>query len=633
MVTEYTTKVYTCGLRPPAENADLVSEQIRLGHRYYNRLIEIEHEKRQRDHEIVGAHGDADALQAAIDEQVVVVEQVVARIRRWRIANGKKVASKDLRMELAAAKKSLKAARAELRELRRVIKQDPEIAASRVALWAEDSAARKRARAECGIPHGTYIQVEQAVEAACKAPMAPGCETPWWELPRFKRWKGEGCVGLQLQQRDGEYMDTDALFGRSDPRLQIDPVPSTAWDRRRSREQRTVVRMRIGSECRRCGALCTSIHCPEGGDGGAAYRSPVWASWPMILHRPLPEGALIKWAKVKRERIVGKARWRWSLHLTIDEPEQEPRCGEGTVAVDVGWRKTETGMRVGYWQDDSGDHNSINIDHEILDRLRKVDELESIRKRNMNAAKSQLRAWLATWEEVPDWMREASRHMHAWRSQNRLAGLALHWRQNRWEGDNPGYEDLEDWRKQDKHLWAWQDNLRGKVLRRRREVYRVAAARLAERYDTVVLTDFDLRDTQRHPSDTSTREEIDAVKWQQKAAACSVLRGCIRNAFTSRGGRIVEVEAKLMSRTCHGCGHDGEWAKPEELEHTCQGCGETWDRDVNSTTNMLRAARERSDDDDGRPKKRAAKWAKRHGRSKNENDDDGTSRNAGDKVA
>jgi len=624
-------KVYKYGLRPPTENADLVSEQIRLGHRYYNRLIEIEHDKRRRDHEIVGAHGDAGAIQEVIDSKESIVEAKVDQIRKWRVAHGKKVAPKGLREELAAAKESLQTSRAELRELRRVIKQDPEIAASRVALWAEDSAARKRARAECGIPHGTYIQIEMSVEAACKAPMAPGRETPWWELPRFKRWKGEGCVGLQLQQRDGEYMDTESLFGCSDSRLQIGPVPSTAWDGGHRREQRTMVRIRIGSECQKCGAFCTSRHCPECGDGGVAYRSPVWATWPMILHRLIPDGSVVKWAKVKREKIAGKDRW--SLHLTIDEPEQEPRCGEGTVAVDVGWRKTETGMRVGYWQDDSGDHHSICIDHEILDRLRKVDELESIRKRNMNAAKSQLRSWLATWEEVPDWMREAERHMHAWRSQNRLACLVLRWRHSRWEGDDRGYEDLEDWRKQDKHLWTWQENLRGKVLRRRREVYRVEAARLAERYDTVVLTDFDLRDTQRHPSDTSTKEEIDAVKWQQKAAACSVLRQSIRNAITSRGGRVIEVEAKLMSRTCYRCGYAGEWAKPEELEHTCPACGSTWDRDFNSTMNMLRAARERSGDEDEKPAERVAKWAKLGRHKTADSVANGTARNEGDRVA
>jgi len=123
------------------------------------------------------------------------------------------------------------------------------------------------------------------------------------------------------------------------------------------------------------------------------------------------------------------------------------------------------------------------------------------------------------------------------------------------------------------------------------------------------------------------------VKWQQKAAACSVLRQCIRNAITSRGGRVIEVEAELMSRTCHLCGHDGEWEKPEELEHTCQGCGERWDRDVNSTTNMLRSARERSGDEDGTPPRRPAKWAKlgRHKTAKSV--DDGTARNGGGKVA
>lgn len=36
-----TTRVYKYGLLPPTHNAELVADEMRRGHRYYNRLIEI----------------------------------------------------------------------------------------------------------------------------------------------------------------------------------------------------------------------------------------------------------------------------------------------------------------------------------------------------------------------------------------------------------------------------------------------------------------------------------------------------------------------------------------------------------------------------------------------------------------
>jgi len=42
-----TTLVYRYGCLPPTEKADLVDQQISLAHKYQNKLIEFEHQRRK----------------------------------------------------------------------------------------------------------------------------------------------------------------------------------------------------------------------------------------------------------------------------------------------------------------------------------------------------------------------------------------------------------------------------------------------------------------------------------------------------------------------------------------------------------------------------------------------------------
>jgi hypothetical protein len=603
---EYTTRVYKYGLRPPTENVDLIDEQISRAHSYYNKLIEIEQEKSARYRAVVSAHHDIETQEQVAAQHKAAVVALVEEIKAWRIKARKKIAPKEMRDKLAEAKAVSKAAYATLRELRHTIKTDPEIVARLQEVYDWCAVARKQARKECRKPlegmrgcyWGTYLLIEQSVDAAREAAIKQAKEaakavakdaakaTPPPEhgerrvkrhlgVPHFRRWTGHGSVGAQIQHG----LSIAEVMSCEDTRLRIEPVPETAWDKGHKRECWTMLWLRIGSN----------------------GRTPIWAKWPVILHRPFPLGAQIVWVKVLREKI--EAKYRWSVHLTLRIPIQKPTCGDGSVAVDIGWRRTEDGMRVGYWQDGARYHDILMLPNNVITEFQKLEDLQSIRDKNKNVMYIAFKAWLDAQDKrtLPEWFREAIRTIHTWKSPARFAALAIRWRDkpdtkppvfNRWPGDDAGFALIESWRKQDKHLWTWEVNLRDQVQRHRREGYRVIAAQLAQTYGTLVLTDFDLRNIQRHVAMESDKKEIELVRWQQKTACCSNLRQCLTDAFKSRGGRVVTVEAKLVTRTCHVCGYAEPWKRPAELNHTCDGCGRTWDRDVNSTTNMLRRAYE-----------------------------------------
>lgn len=591
-------KVYRYGLvriyKTDDNRADLeaqeaaIAHQIRAAHNYYNALIAVERDRRVQRNAIIAPIGDLPALQQQVDEAKARVEEISDEIKAWRSRNRKQRAPAESRNKLKAAKEARNVAVAAYRALHEQIRKDPAMQADLKVV--DDQAkvasiqARTQARTVDGLYWGTYLTVEAAAKAACTT-----------ANPRFRRWRRSNPATLAVQFQKG--VAPEALF-RPNNKFYIEPTSDA--------QPRTLLHMRIGRDDR---------------------RRPLLATWRVTLHRPLPPDAVVKWAKVTRTFVA--RRECWALHLTVDVPVV-PRKARGiAVAVDVGWRKIADGMRVAYYQGEDGREAPIMLDpppdehHQrkenyvpIMDRFRKVEDLQSIRKKRMNQVAKDLKVWMQG-QILPDWFRQSCQYMHAWRSANRFAGLYFKWRDNRFLGDEDGYSLLKKWYVKDTHLWTWEANQRTRVQRFRRHWYREIAAELAKRYGTLIINDFDLRDTQKHAKLEAGKHEVDLVRWQQTKACCSELRTALKQAFWSRGGHVLQVPAAMVTRRCSVCGYDKPWKRPEELLHTCENPDpnvprHTLDRDHNSTTNMLRMGAKDQIAKPIWPIKRKSRWAKVH---------------------
>jgi transposase len=172
-------------------------------------------------------------------------------------------------------------------------------------------------------------------------------------------------------------------------------------------------------------------------------------------------------------------------------------------------------------------------------------------------------------------------------SPDRFRFVALLWRHRRFAGDEGAYDLIETWRKRDLHLDQYELGLRRAAAGRRREAYRVAAARLSARYRTIIVDDTDLRDLAKNPTIGSDEPKISTIKHQQRSAAGSVLRGAMQNAFF---GRCEKGSAAWMTRCCYQCGSvDLDWeTRDGKRDHTCPSCNATWDRDANLCRNLIR---------------------------------------------
>ena len=612
-----TTLVYKYGLRRPTANADLVDEQMRLAHRYQNRLIEIERARREAVRAVFSKRDEAIAPQLqAVEEIETALVESIAGIKAGRASTRSRSDTAEQRAHVAALRDRKREALTTLKTARAALEMNAETKAALATAEETAHAAIREARSTCGVFWGTYLRIEAAMDAARKMPLWSRGEP---NDPRFRRWDGEGLIAVQVQSVR-PCSSADLLTG-TDTRIQVslEPLPDGPVSRTKTTKRRGTMRLRIGSE-------------------GPGNRTPIWAEFPMLMHRPLPEESTITWAVVTRRRTAD--RDAYELHLTLALPEgasrtfgareREERKGDGAVFVNYGWRKKDDGgRRVAYWRDDCGGEGEILMDPAVLSGLRKVEDLQSIRSQHMDAMRTALSEWLKTNKDtLPDWLREETEFLHQWRSPGRFVGLCRKWSVQRFDGDAEGLELLVAWERGvwreelnrmdggDRHLWQWQEHQRSKSLGRRKDHYRRIAADLARRYAVLVVEKFDLCDTQRHKPVESEEVEIAAARLQQKDAAISELRGCMIQAFTARGGRVVKVESHLDTQRCFECGCEERWDAARTVEHTCTGCDRTWDQDANNVKNIERKfkefiQRERSDGEGIPAAKTLAKWAKK----------------------
>lgn len=519
------------------------------GHKYRNTLCSLEIERRTKVADLLtklcGDVATAESIVLELEQQIEdAYKQIDSRSKRVPV---------ELRDRVATLKAQLRDARQRLKSTKYEAYQRPDVvtAQAEVSAWHRD--AVKTARANSGCYWGTYLLAEEAMSRSHIG--AP---------PRFKSWTGDGMLGVQLQ---GGLTVADCLSG-TDTRLQlvIDDTSHTKGFAKGKR--RAVCRFRIGTEEDR--------------------RTPIFAEFTTFVHRPLPSTGVIKTAKLVRRNIGSQNHWE--LQLTVDDShESVPSVGAtGIVAVHAGWRSLENGsIQVATWCGSDGQSGILTISEREITAGDVTDGLRSTRDHAFNNAKADLRTWLDATEdnsaELPEWLTEETRFLHAWKSPKRLVALVKRWTKKRFDGDDKIYNHIEAWRKQDKHLWLWEAHQRHKTRIRVRDSYRKLAAELSIRYLHSATVKIDAKTLLAKPDVSDDEEDVGSnVRRKGYTASPGMLLETIRKKF---GERDIAVDGNGISTTCCKCGGTANgWPTV-----TCDTCRSTIDVDRNAC--MIQLAR------------------------------------------
>lgn len=564
--SEIPTKIFTYGAFAPIENVELVEEQYKYAHLYMNKLIEIERRRRQKYRELLQKSSEeARNLVVKMADISSKINGLYEIVRADRIKNRSRREDHVLAIEIRRLKDERSDYAEKLREIGKKLKDSSET--FRAALKQLDEEANdevKKARASSNLYWGTYNLIEKSMEQVRKSK----------NEPRFRKWdEAPARLGVQIQKTAGKVgMTVDQLFSGVDPRIQVRAVPEEAWMMprgERRRQTRTEVKLRIGS------------------DG----RKPVWATFPMALHRPLPKDSVIKLAWIHRIKIAHQWVYRFQISAESKSFVRPNRIDSGAIGIDIGWRRRAglSVMRMAFGADEEGRSYDVHLPPDHTDKLAHVDSLEAIRGRHFKEVMDYLKEWLATNPALPDWWIAKAPHITSWRSSVRLEKFVWYWRSRRFAADADVFGFLDTWRKKERHLHEWSDNERDKTLARRKEYYRVLAATLARRYSHLVIEKFNLRKMARAPElEEGESWMSEKARFSRFRAAPNEFRQALRAAASKYGSQIIEVPAERTTLMCHLCGHDVPWDTSAPVEHKCEGCGAKWDQDHNAAINILR---------------------------------------------
>lgn len=453
-------------------------------------------------------------------------------------------------------------------------------------------------RTIAAIKHGTYSLVEKAIEQASEDPAGPA----------FRRFSGEGRIGIQLTENKG--LTVPELLACESTKLRLQIHPHRGKGKPESARTQT----------RQYGTLWLRAGSDENLD-------PIWIKIPMLLHRPLPEGAIIKWCWLHARRRGSGTEWRVQFSIEV-EPRRRTADSDDVVALHLAWRKMGDRIRAGYLVRSDGQSEEIVLPAYIADGFARAEARRGYGDNHFDYVRKTLKTWQEDVGGAPGWLVEAIMHMDKWRAHWKLARVARRWAEEtlgaariaelwqRWKklrlDGTPrvdlfalpgeidawacaqGIEDgaarmalyLEWWRRKDQHLKAIENSARSHAENRRKYERQVLAKCWSERVQRLIVDDMRLDQLARRAKPSEKDQQHDAARRQRQMVAPGELRELFKLAF----GKVdtIEVSSEGLASTCAECGGAFN-ADLEDAIGVCEN-GHRMDRDENAARNMLTRA-------------------------------------------
>lgn len=577
--SESDVTVFRYGLLAPLNWGRDVEDELFRMNALWNKLVEIENANRERYREIISASPALSDVSGRIEDLQREREDLIAERNRRRAAVRSK--SKADTADLDERIKAIKAELAPLYERRKALLAEARAQQKPLlnALEAERREAVKKARQESGCFWPNYNAVISSYEVARRRAMQTG------SMLRFRRFTREGRLVNQIQGG----MTVEDLFA--------------------CRHSQAGIRLNGQSRGRQTGTLYVTAYTGRDGSGRRIRRN---VEFPIILHRPIPNDAVIKEVEVNIRRrspnvvrcltdtdggpILEYGEAEYSVSFTCQIPTRGRVAGASAAGINIGWKRVSGGLRVA-----TAAFHDGTIDHLILpdEWIRKYEHVQALRSGidksdgEMHAAlREALRDMLIFEQDGPrvEGLSESDhRLLSAIKRAPKAPGRAmdaLAWRLK--ETPNMPFvanlsATIEAWRKARKRMILEMDNLRGKLLARRKDLYRNFAARIVARAGAIALDDTDYRAASLvERKDGEDPELHEKARLQRVMAAPHELRLAIEQAAAKRGGYIERHGGSINH--CRACGSRNVSG---DIARHCHACGSVFDVDENAARNLL----------------------------------------------
>lgn len=559
-----TARVYAYGCDAPSTGLAAIDAEHTLQRAMWDALCHADNRAERAKIDLAAADPTIGPLVAEIDRLSTEIGDAAKARRAERQKARSKVDTPDLDARIAELSDTRKAARKALWPL---------LAAWRKAHKADLKAVEQRFRDESklirqqsGLFWGNYNAVLDRFDAARKLARKKGGR------PRFSDpMRRDGVLRIQIQRtKTGLGASMAELMSGAFSGLQISPaVPLDIEQRKRAR---VMLRFRVNA-------------------------AGTMAELPVYIHRLPPPGWRIKAAeltwKPEGERL------RWQLALTAVGPaETHQHPSPRACGIDVGWRlMPDGGLLVA---------TAMGTDNSKPQRLvlparwmTAMDQLERLQQHVDDETLTLAQDWHHRVADLPDDLRLplmrwrpklGARHVDCQALHNAVRARIERVKGTDARADVP--DSIRHWYDRYRHLLVWRDNKRAKLLRERREHYRLWARQVARRYALIGIEDIDLAsmalNKKRAPEDGDNPLH-DAARAQRQRAAVHTLLLEIKHQAAKAGADIAEIPAKHTTMECHTCGEIvTKRDRAARIWHCSQG--HAWDQDVNAAINIRDAA-------------------------------------------
>ena len=540
-VPDLLTTAYRYGLLPPLDWGEDCDAQLRMQTDLWNRLVEIARAHVESVRTIAASDPEVARLQRKLTELLAELTACQDDACRGRVRE-------LLRENAGALKSATKAAYAQHREELRELSD---------RRYAAAKAARQAANAS-GLWWGNANAVVDAYEAARGRALKTGAEL------HFRRHDGSGRLVNQIQGG----MSVAALWAGAHSQARLGPPPEG-------------MRLGAGKRSRRIHSLTVTAYTTE---RGGKRRN---VTFPIVLDRPLPDGAVVKYVGVHRQRLAG--RWRWHATFTLTGPAEaivKPRtkAPKTEVAVNLGWRMTASGLRVAtvlradskapefVHLPDRAAKGSGGAEH-IADAMERLELWVS--RRDLMRDLMHRHLGPQDWTDAPESVREMASGVFDPRAKPnaaRLARLLGVWRAEAAEWRPELRAELAEWNHEDRRRWHNIGNLRQRIADRRRKHYEAEVLRLCAGASEVRINVHDMAETAEIGSGLPPPARSNRVR-----AAPSEFRAALAN--WCRRTRTPLVELTLAHDACAACGARLAIADRAALYWSCRSCGAAFDQD------------------------------------------------------
>lgn len=381
------------------------------------------------------------------------------------------------------------------------------------------------------------------------------------------------------------------------------------------------------------GRVAYDVHVPV-----TPGRGPRCSRFMVLMHRPLPDGALIKDAWILARRRGDRTVFSLQLSCSVLSATIAREKGEAVAALHLAWREDDGDLRAGYFDADApivdrqgrDIRGPVRVPQKARDDLRMARVLRSYQDTHWDEIKPLAIEWLETTSDADQ--RECAT-IDRWRNPIRLVqvvervaaerlGERLGELWTRWLGERivlheppmpwaewrplrrarnqdlfPSATIVRDWAREQgaqdattvslawwarkhRHLVDWEERLRTRALGHRDEALRVVIAHARRGAATLLIDDQDLRKSGKKAAENEAVETGSASRDQGRMAAPGTLRKYAKEVFADDA---VVVEIAGMASRCGECG--GALPKQGGIIVTCEN-GHSFDRDENVTRQM-----------------------------------------------